>query len=43
MWEDDRKKHLWDQKNKMAVEKIIDKTPSTTWLELKMSYYKVMI
>jgi len=43
MWEDDRKKHLWDQKNKMAVEKIIDKNPSTIWLELKMSYYKNMI
>jgi len=27
----------------MAVEKIIDKNPSTTWLELKMSYYRSMI
>ena len=40
MWEDDRKKHLFDNKNKLAVEKIIDKNPITTFLELKMSYYR---
>lgn len=43
MWEDDRKKHLFDNKNKLAVEKIVDKNPTTTYLELKMSYYKQMI
>lgn len=43
MWEDDRKKHLFDNKNKLAVEKIIDKNPITTYLELKMSYYRQMI
>ena len=43
MWEDDRKKHLFDNKNKLAVEKIVDKNPITTYLELKMSYYRQMI
>lgn len=42
MWEDDRKKHLWDKKNKLSVDKLIDKNPSTTLLELKMSYYNNM-
>ena len=43
MWEDDKKRPLWDQKSKCAVEKIIDKNPSTTYLEFKMSQYKIMI
>lgn len=43
MWEDDRKKHLFDNKNKLAVEKMTDKNPMTTYLELKMSYYRAMI
>lgn len=37
MWEDDKKKPLWDQKAKHAVEKIIDKNPTTLSLEIKMS------
>ena len=40
MWEEDRKKYLFDSKNKLAVEKINDKNPITTYLELKMSYYR---
>jgi dynein heavy chain, axonemal len=43
MWEDDRKKHLWDQKNKLAVEKLTEKNLPTTVLERKMAYYKQMI
>jgi len=43
MWEDERKRHLFDNKNKLAVEKIVDKNPTTTLLELKMSFYKQMI
>ena len=43
MWEDDKKRPLWDQKSKHAVEKIIDKNPSTTYLEFKMSWYRNMI
>jgi hypothetical protein len=43
MWEDERKRHLFDNKNKLAVEKIVDKNPLTTQLELKMSYYRQMI
>jgi len=42
MWEDDRKKHLWDKKNKISIDKLIDKNPSTNFLELKMSYYSNM-
>lgn len=42
MWEDDRKKHLWDKKNKLSVDKLIDKNPSTNFLELRMSYYSNM-
>ena len=42
MWEDDRKKHLWDKKNKLSIDKLIDKNPSTNFLELKMSYYNNM-
>jgi dynein heavy chain len=33
MWEDEKKKPLWDQKAKHAVEKIIDKNPTTIYLE----------
>lgn len=40
MWEDEKKKPLWDQKAKHAVEKIIDKNPTTLYLEMKMSFYK---
>jgi hypothetical protein len=40
MWEEDRKKYLFDNKNKLAVEKIIDKNPIISYLELKMSYYR---
>lgn len=43
MWEDEKKKPLWDQKAKHAVEKIIDKNPSTLLLENKMSLYKAQI
>jgi hypothetical protein len=43
MWEDDRKKMLWENKHKNAIDKVIDKNPSNAYIELKMSYYKQMI
>lgn len=43
MLDDDKKKSLWEQKNKLNVDKMIDKNPTTHHLELKIQYYKQMI
>jgi len=36
MLDDDKKKSLWEQKNKLNVDKMIDKNPTTHHLELKI-------
>jgi len=43
IYQDDKKKHLWDQKSKAQVEKIIDKNPATQVIEKRMFSYKQLI
>lgn len=43
MWNDEKKKELWDHKRKLNVDKLIDKNPPTPLLERYMMKYRNMI
>jgi dynein heavy chain len=43
MWEDEKRDKLWEHKAKLSIDKLVDKNPSNTWMEIKMNYYNMMI
>jgi len=43
MWEDEKKKELWNHKSKMNIEKMIEKNTPTPLLERLMNKFKNMI
>ena len=43
MWEEERRKSLWDHKAKLNIEKLAEKKPSTVQLERKMMFYKSLV
>ena len=43
MWEDERKRKLWDHKSKLSIDKDLDKNIEIRAMENKMTQYKNLI
>lgn len=43
MWEEERRKNLWNHKQKMQIDKLAEKNVSTVIIEKYMERYKAII